>query len=206
MAVEKATPPLYAKGRYVLQSPWSADPAVIYTCMAIRTFEDCYERDIDVFTEFYQPHGLSESDFQQDRTLRANIITLISEEDGIIYVPDTYIDSYPNMANVTYSHVVVSLSLGPLPDFLSLDFMMQQMSNKASDVLGVAPDVKVNKAPHAGMITPEQHEVMEANRVAAIQNLETDYAKAKRLQETVNAQAAMIETLENIIRDNGLLE
>ena len=54
----KNTPPMYTKGRFVVTAPWSFSPAVIYECIAIRSFEDVYKQLIDVYEAFYKPMGL----------------------------------------------------------------------------------------------------------------------------------------------------
>ena len=51
----KNTPPLRARGRYVLRNPWVANPGKLYTNMAIRTFEDVYELGTDVYETYYVP-------------------------------------------------------------------------------------------------------------------------------------------------------
>lgn len=202
----KLTPPLLAKGRYELKMPFQVDPGKIYTCMAIRSFDDIYELGEDVYETYYQPHNLSQEVFERDKELQTNIITLMSEDGPVVYVPDTYIVSYPAMGDVAYSHVVLSISLGAIPDYLSLDFLKDQLANVASDTIGITPEVKVHVAPHAGVVTPEEHEIAEVNRLAAIKNRTTDYAKLKELQNQNAALQERIATLEQIIIDHGLLE
>lgn len=201
----KVTPPLLARGRYQLKMPWNAEPTQIYVCMAIRSFADIYELGKDVFETYYVPMGLGKAEFESDRKAEANIITLMSEDSPVIYVPDTYILSYPDMNNVTYSHVVMSMSLGALPDYLSFEHLGSQIANLASDVIGVVPTVRVHKAPHAGVITPEEHEVLEVNRLASVQLRETDHARVLQLQVERDVLQQKLTALEQLVIDNGLL-
>ena len=109
------------------------------------------------------------------------------------------------MNNVAYSHVVLSVSIGTLPDYIDLTFLRQQLSAITSDVIGVAPTVKENRAPSVGAIDPLQHENLEVSRLAAITNRTTDFAKIKielAKNQTLLEKVAM---LEKIIRDKNLL-
>ena len=45
MPTIKKTPPLGARGRYVLSVPWQANPNKLYTCIAVRSFADIYKLD-----------------------------------------------------------------------------------------------------------------------------------------------------------------
>lgn len=200
------TPSLYANGKYVLTTPFVADPSKSYVCMAIRSFEDIYEQGDDVFTKFYEAAGLDAAAFEADRALKANIITLMSETAPVIYVPDTYIESYPNMANIIYSHMVISVSLGALPDTLNLDLLKQQITNLVSDVTGVTNSiVNEHKVPSTGFVTPEQHAINEAGRVAAITLRTSDYAKYMEAQVIIQSQNQQIAALSQVIIDNGLI-
>lgn len=203
---EKRTPPLLTKGRYQLKMPWQADNTKLYVCHAIRSFKDLYERQIDVFSEYYEPKGLTETEFDVDVEARANIVTLIADDDSIIYVPDTYIVSYPDMGNYQYSHMVLSTSMGPLPDYLDLEYLKGQISNLVSDVIGASAEVQEHRAPHTGVITPAHHESLEVARLAAIEARETDYARLQAAQVQLDEKNQIIETLEQILIDNGLLE
>lgn len=202
---DKRTPPLLTRGRYQLKMPWQADPAKIYVCHAIRSFKDLYEREIDPFAEYYEPRGLDQNAFDEDVAAKANIITLIAEDESIIYVPDTYIVSYPDMGNYKYSHMVLSVSMGPLPDYLDLSYLKGQVSNLVSDVIGASPEVNEHRAASTGAVSPDQHETLEAARLASIELRETDYARLQDALITIDDQSQKIQTLEQILIDNGLL-
>lgn len=200
------TPSLYAKGKYVLTSPFVADPNKTYVCMAIRSFEDIYEQGEDVFTKYYVPIGLDAVAFENDRAIKANIITLMSETAPVIYVPDTYIESYPNMSNILYSHMVLSVSLGALPDTINLDMLKQQIQNVVSEVTGVDNSVVTeHKIPSTNFVTPEQHVINEAARQAAITLRVSDYAKYREALVTIQSQNQRIAALEQVIIENDLV-
>lgn len=203
----RRTPPIYAKGRYTLTMPWQADPAKIYTCQAIRSFSDLVELEIDPFTEFYEPMGVDASAYEADRQQRATIVTLTAENsDEVIYVPDTYIESFPNMDNIEYSHIVLSVSLSAVPDYLDLSFLKDQIANVVLDVIGLNATVKENRVPHVGSISTLDHDTLETARLANVKLQETDHARAKRLQAKLDDLQVKYDNLVQIMRDNGTIQ
>lgn len=160
----------------------------------------------DVFGQYYEPFGVSRSAFNADDDDNAAIITLISDDFDIVYVPDTYIVAYPDMGIVSYQRVVMSVDFGLLPDFLDLDYIKQEMATVGSKVIGKLPDVHEAVAPTSGVVTPEQHQILEASRLSNIEFQTTDYAKYVEQVRMNNDLAERIKTLEQIIIANGLLD
>jgi hypothetical protein len=201
----RRTPPLLARGIYQLKAPYMASPTKVYICYAIRSFKDLYELGKDVYSEFYSPYGLSQADFSADREENAAIITLISEDNQIVYVPDTYILSYPDMGDVGYQRVILSVDFGILPDYLSFDYTKQELAGVGSKVIGKAPDIELHVAPISGAVTPDQHETLESSRLANIELQTTDRAKYLNQLRINEAMVERLKTLERLAIDNGLL-
>lgn len=209
----KRTPPLGTKGRYVLRTPWSTNPTMLYTCLAIRSFDDIYKLGYDVYSTYYVPMGLTNGavvggltfQFDAERNATANIITLRATDGTYIYVPDTYIASYPDMSEHTYSHMVLSVSLGALPDYLDLSAVKDAVSGIVAQTFGLTPTVKEHRTPSTANPTAAQHEAMEASRTAAITLLETDHARALRYQGLNLVLQDKINALTAILSANNLL-
>lgn len=201
----KITPPLLAKGRYTVRAPFEVKETSIYTCIALRKFEDIVELGEDVYQTYYQPFGLTTAVYQLDVRAGAVIVTLQDPYGEVLYIPDTYILTYPNMGDITYHHVVVSVSLGPLPTTVPLDYLKQQMASIASDVTGVDAIVREHIAPTIGAVTPTQHEILEAARVLRVTNRETDRAKVLAAAARTQLLEERIRVLEEVIREAGLV-
>lgn len=194
------TPPLHARGLYQLAAPWSLTAGKVYECVAIRDFADFVEKGRDPFTLYYNPRGLSQAVYEADKAAGANIITLVCDDEPVIYVPDTYILAYPNMGNVAYNNVVLSINLGAVPDFLDLEFLKDQIVGVVTDVIGVTGEVKEHIAPSTGVVTQEEHDVAEVARQAAIANRTTDRAKLIEAQITIDALRVAVANLEAIVK------
>ncbi len=194
------TPPLPAKGVYSLLAPWTTVSDAIYECIAIRDFADFQDRGESVFERFYNPKGLDQSVYEADLAQDTHIITLVSETSPTILVPDSYIESFPDMTGVEYKRIVLSVLLGPLPDGVDLTHLKASMASLASDITGLDAEVNEHVAPYAGVVSADQHATLEVARQAAITNRTTDRARVLTQQTIIDAQAARITALEEVIQ------
>lgn len=208
----KKTPPLYASGKWVLRTPWLAANDVTYVCHAIRTFEDIEKMGENVYERYYKPYITNGSThngvvwkFSDERLLYPNIVTLISNDNRIIYVPDTFITSFPDASEFTYRQVVLAVPLGILPDKFDVSHITAAIKDKVSSMLGITVTPLVSTASLTSNPTLEEHLSLEANRQAAIRNAEStetlliqEKAKNASLQERNRLY-------ESILRQNGLL-
>lgn len=203
--MDRMIPPIGTRGRYSLKAPFTTEPNTLYRCAAIREFVDLENRDRPVYENYYQPYDIPEADYRRDRDNKAVIITLVSDTTAPIYVPSSYIAAYPSLSYRNYQHVVLSASIGPIPDYLDLTFAKQQMASILSDTIGVTPEIHVGVAASSGVITPEQHETLETAREAAIVNRTTDRARLLEEQAKNTLLEQKIRLLEQILIDNDLL-
>jgi hypothetical protein len=195
----RVTPFIGARGAYTLKPPWEALADTVYTCTGLVSFTALLEKGTDVLNEVYVPNGLGEVEYSADLAAGAYIVVLASETAPTLYVPDTYVVSYPDTGLVKYSHIVASASLGALPDELDLSFLQEQLSSTIEGVLGIETEVSIHKAPTTKTITPSQHQTLEAARRAQITLSETDRAKAVKASEEVVRLTEHVAELEAVI-------
>ena len=200
------TPVVGATGVYKLKSPWFADETTAYTCHAVRTFKELYEANRDVFSLYYESQGLSRGQFELDRDHGAAIVTLISDDDVIIHVPDTYILSFPDGNVVPYRRTVLSVDLGVLPESLSLDFLLTTLRDTVVSTVGVPATVEVHVASNRSSVSIDQHRLVEAARQSAIENNTTAMALYRK-QLLINQELMERNTiLEQLVTDAGLIQ
>lgn len=208
------TPPLGSKGKISLRAPWSTNPNVLYTCKAVRTFDDVYNSGRDVYHVFYKAMGLIEGSttytptpfvFEDEVEANVVIVTLSGDDGGIIYVPDSFISTQPDVTEETYSHMVISASLSAISDKLDLSALKTQISNLIQGVIGLTPAIQESRLPSLNNPSPLQHALMEAARRGAITLTETDRARAERLQAELVLCQNQVATLTQILRNNNLL-
>ncbi|QEM41917.1 hypothetical protein [Pseudomonas phage vB_PaeM_PS119XW] len=200
-------PPIGTKGLYVLLPPFDKvlEAAELYECGAIRYFEDVENNGRSVYDLYYKPWKINEARVATDRQQGHVIVTLLSPKFPPVYVPSSYIKSYPDLSSKPYNQVIMTLSLGALPDDVILDTAANAAANAVSDTIGVNPEVHFGIMPLSDAVTPAVHETREAARQGKIKNRTTDYA---RLLELENANSILKQQnliLEKIIKDNNLL-
>lgn len=209
-------PAIGASGIYTLSSPFETRPATSYSCKAVRSFDDLLRMGDDVFKLYYEPYGLTESDYITDYNNKVALVTIIADEIGLelspsdpktlIYVPSSYIISFPDGNNVPYSIIVLSASLGALPDYLDLSNVLSDVGDIISEKIGVVPEVKIHKALSSGIITSEQHLIAETGRQSAITNRTTPQSLYNELNNTFNEMQIQYTALESsyiAINDNN---
>lgn len=198
----RLTPPVGAKGLFTLRLPFEANPTTVYQVSSQRSFADLINRNIDPIALAYTPAGLGDAEYQADLAEGAFIITLLSDSQKAMYVPDTYIDSYPNMAIVPHSHVVAVVSCGILPDTYDTTRLEAAISKAVSDDTGVESTVSIAVVPTTDAITQEQYAANLNARLAAIKNRSTDYADKlvlqTQLESASNQTAEMVLLIEQL--------
>lgn len=204
--MSRRTPPINTRGLYELKEPFELDSSTIYICHAIRTFRDIRERGFDPYKLYYEPHDLSRDDYEEDREDDATIVTLISESgDDVIYVPDTYILAFPDMGEIKYQRVVVSIDFGALPEYVEFDHVREQLASIGEEVIGVEPETRIHIAPSRGSVSPDEHQDLESARQENIRRNDTFYSLYREKDNALERAHQKIETLEKILIDQGII-
>lgn len=200
------TPLLSAKGIYSVLPPFELSVGGIYECIALRKYDDLVELGVDVYEEYYLPHSITEVAYKEDVEAGVVLVTLVDQHGQYLYIPDSYITGYPNQEDLTYHHVVLGMSMGPLPDTVSLDFLKQQLAEKASEVIGLTPLITSNFVPMVGSINQEQHDIMEAARQLRISERKTDAVKLAEAEQKADVAEERAALLTQMCIDAGLIE
>lgn len=183
----RVTPPTGIEGLFILTPPFEAKSTISYRVGAQRTFEQMIAEGDDPMKLVYTPAGLTTAEYEADKVAGAWIIVLISDSQKPIYVPDTYIESYPDMDIVPHSEVVLCVNLGILPDAYDLTRATQATQTAVEADTGIRATVTVATMPTVDAITQAAAAAAALARQAAITNRTTDQAKVVFLQEQVEA-------------------
>lgn len=202
------TPPIYAEGIFTCYPPFDSkvDINTVYVVEAIRSFPEMERRDRDVFAEIYQPAELSEDIYNEDADAHAAIVTLKSTDGTLVFIPNTYIESYPGMAGLDYSRNVVVLDVGMIPATIDLELLKKDLLDVIVKNVGATVEVTVDKMRYEGNVTHEEHVKLETARRLAIRQhvplqMQLDEANQRNdaLQEQVDE---LIETIAEIQPSN----
>ena len=193
-------------GKFELKAPWSVPTEKICTVQAIRRFVDLRRNAIDPFDLAYRPVGGTQQHLQEDEAQLASIVTLISQQGDVYYVPDTRIANYPNTGDYIYKHFILSVSLGALPESYSTAAVEADIRNAVIATTGIAATkVMVHEGPVMGGVTAEQHRIATEEREAAIVVQETIANQLIAERERTRQLAEINKQYEKMLKDAGLL-
>lgn len=195
-------PPIGTSGIYLLNSPFASQlqPNIAYRCEAVRKLSDLIEAGVDPFEEIYQPNGISQQSYEQDVANQACIVSLQSSTGHWVYVPSTYIKSFPNVNGVPYRVMVLGVELGPIPEYMDLGAVKSAVAQTVRDVLGVTPTIKEVAISPVQNFSQNDHDVIESNRAAQIANSDTWKAKYLAAQNSLEELQRQYNVLAGIAR------
>lgn len=201
------------KGRFVFKPPFVTYNELIWNVTAIREISDFGDWGIDVYEQIYKKVGLvdgtehngKEFNFAEEIKNNPVIYSLQANDGTIVYIPENFIASYPNMSEVPYSRIILSCDLGGLPDYVNLDDIREEVENLVNAKLGLNTKAKLIKGPFFAQPTVEEHEIMEASRVGSVKVTMNTFTEMQRYKKQAEEQQVTIQTLTSILRERGIL-
>lgn len=190
------TPPLETKGRFTLKAPFVAAATKIYTVISLRHFKEMIANSVDILGNYYTPKGLTQDDYDRDVKAGATLVILYADDGEMLFVPNSYIQSFPSQSIPPYANYVVSSQVGAFRTDYDFTFMKQKVAEVLSDTLGVEVTVNIDSIGEAQVMTVNDAEVLETNRAAAIKDRTTSYAKLLAAETTIVNLQETIKTLQ----------
>lgn len=200
-------PSINSNGIFQLKTPFDTDltPSVPYTCLSIRTLSDMIGAGIDPEATIYAPKNLSHEIFAQDLVDGVSIIGLQSGSGDWVYVPTSYIASYPNGSGVPYTAVMIGVSLGAIPDALDVSGLQVEIGLLCTSILGVLPATKVVVVSKTQLIDDVVHEQLETIRLNRTTTDASSEMLIGDLQNQLQLANTKIGSLENYIVTQNLI-
>lgn len=194
-------PMMGAKGIYKLSGPWATDPLpkVMYTCIAIRQLTDITSANGDPYNDYYVPKNIDKSVYSADLAAGVSIVSLQADDASIIHVPSSYIAAYPDAGGIPYRVMILSITLGPIPDALDLSPVIQKIQTDVKDTIGVDASVRAVAASNTTMLDTVTSQNLENARQANITNSTTDYSKYQQAVAQRDAALTKVQELQNYI-------
>lgn len=206
------TPSIRARGTWTVRQPFSVNDKVTYTCIAVRTFKDIYNDGLDPLELVYQTVGITEGmvidgtsfSLKEEELKGINIISIADASGEVKHIPDNFILSFPNSSTVVYEHVILTCSLGPLPNGTDTTAAELAVQDAVKNAFGVNSSVKIARAPSLNAVTYEEHLMLERARLNAIKLDKTSDGKISELEEKLALANKTIATLKQLCVDNNL--
>ena len=197
-------PAIGALGKYELKEPYNIliQPDLEYICIALRKLEEIILTGKNPQALYYTPYGVDETIYFDDLDNGVSIITLKASTGELIYFPNSYLLSFPDIGGIHYENLGLGVNLGPLPSNTDLTYLQTKVSELVHDTIGIDPVIKTLVLSGVTMLSQTTHDALTAAREANIVEDETDRAKVIRLTSEVQMYQEKLTALENFVLEN----
>lgn len=204
MSDTNVIPSLYASGSYEANNPFNAVviPGKYYRVEALRTVNEMQGANFNLYAAMFKPVGIAEDSYQSilDDIVSKNgaILTLIGLDGGRVYVPTTYLKSFPLIDGVSYERLCAVFDFGAVPPSLKglIADVFTHCENYIEAHAGVKVTVQLGTMPTIGYVSKEQADVFETTRQNKIKDTVNDAITVANQEKTIQSQAAYIAQLE----------
>jgi len=194
-----------AAGSFEANNPFDAvvNKDTYYTIESTSTISEMQGRNIDLYTVIFKPAGIAQEDYQSIvdgiNSAGGGILTLIAKDGTRVYLPTTYLKSFPLTDGISYERLCLVADLGSVPPTLKtrIDDVLTHVKNYIELHVGIEnATVQLGTVPLVGYVTAEQAAVFEATRQTAIANVKNDVLTIADQATKIASQAAYIAQLE----------
>jgi len=205
MADQNMIPAINAAGRFEAAAPFDqiVNQSTYYTVEATRTIHEMEGAKLDVYSLVFAPVGVTAEDFptvlKRAKADGAIICALLDRNGVPVYVPTTYLTSFPLVDGVSYENMCMVASLGPVPPFMR-DAMQQVLDHTKQYIaatLGVTSTIRLGTIPTVGYVSQAQADAYENTRKDNITDSSNDVAKVRALTQQIANKDAYIGKLES---------
>lgn len=194
------TPSIKSLGKFKFALPTNTlNPDIVYEVMSNRTIRDMVDDGLNVIDDVYLIIGLLETDYYQDLTDNIIITGLKTESGDMFFIPSNKFISIPDVTGKRYIQKTIALNLGFLPVDLDVNYLLPEITDLITSMLGVTPSSSVIKTSQTIVYTDKEHDVFNVGRIAAISNNETCVGKLIKLNniltEMRNKEIMLVKTL-----------
>ncbi len=197
-------PTIGAKGFYKLKAPFNSflHEDEQYSCQGVRSLGDYIGFNEDPLNNIYLYYGLTEEDFNNDVANNMFIVSLQSENGQWIYVPASYLSSYPIMNGIPYQNIMLGVSLGAVPNTVDLAPIQTLIANVVYENYGVQPIIKPVILSKPKLIDVDSHNTIQNARLIRATQRKTDYGRYRELQTQYDQLQERYRILEEFVKDN----
>lgn len=196
------TPEVGATGKYKYKAPFDTlgNNQTEFTCQSVRTLTDCLSVGENAYNKYYKPHGLTEDQFQEDVKGGASIVGLQAATGAWLYIPNSFLLSYPDISGVRYVTMVIAADIGAIPETMDLSVIMTEVQDILNSRLGIKPDVRGVVTSQPALVSYDDHERLENVRQNAITEQQPLISQVLSLKAQVSLLTVQNKALADYIR------
>lgn len=167
----------------------------IYTCKAIRSISEYIEQGTDPYDFIYSPLGIPEEDYNDDYNENVYIVSLQGEEGSWVYIPVTYIDSFPFTAGIVHERKGLVLSFPLLPSETNYDLLIDKAIEYSELILGVTPETSVVSIGHQYILPEDESDLLLEERRLLMSVTNIDKIYIQKLENQVQSLTSMLNQI-----------
>lgn len=205
MAIQ-ITPEIGSSGKYEYKTPFDTlgNNQTEFTCMSVRRLADCIALGEDPFKKYYKPYKLTEADYQKDIADNVSIIGLQSTVGQWLYLPNSYLLSYPDVSGVRYVTMVLAANIGAVPETLDLESLASDVGDIIRAKIGVTAEIKPVITSQPALVSHDDHTRLENARKNSISSDPPLSLKVIELLSTVSQLMEQNKVLSDFIKSRNL--
>ncbi len=194
-------PTVGSGGYFKLRAPFDTLvlPNEYYTCQAVRRLSDYLANNEKPKEDIYLANSIPESEYDLDLKNDAYIVSLQAGTGHWVYVPASYVISYPIVNGIPYRTMMIGVSLPALPVERDLSFVKTAIENLVRDSLGVDSVTKIVETSKVVLVSKEKHDITQSQRDAIASGVTTDRSRYTDTLTKLDQALQKIQILETYI-------
>ena len=201
------TPEIGTKGKYGFKEPYSllGNSQTEYTCQSVRSLSELLANAENPYNKYYKHYKISVADYNSDLNNKASIIGLQSASGNWLYIPNTYLTSYPDVSGIRYNVVVLGVRLGAIADTFSLTSLSNEIQDLVFSRTGIKPTIKPVLVSQPALVSYSDHNRIEISRRNKIHFESPPNLEVVRLTQENNHLRTQLIKLAQALKKYGLV-
>ena len=194
-------PTVGSAGVYKFATPFDTLAAVgeIYSCQSIRKLSEIFANNEDPKSDIYDKYGLDEATFLLHKQVDIEIAALRSEKGHWLYVPVSFIQSYPDPNGIEYRGVALSILLPAIPVAQDLEYVTDTLKQATTSMLGMNCTIKKAFTTRPLAVGSDKHKSLMIERKLRIAGNTNYFGMYTAMKVERDALAVKVAELESYI-------
>lgn len=192
-------PPVGTAGKFNVKNPYVVGIDTSYKVVSVSRIETLESNGVNVLNDYYITVGLDVTHYDADIQDEISIVTLKEVTGEVTNVPASYILNYPASKEVDYSRLAIVIEVGLLPDKITVEALLDTVTQQATSYLGIQAITSLVRLPHEGFIDEEAHTKLEQARATNKKYDKTPTTALLEAESTIEELKQRISVLEGVV-------
>ena len=163
-------PEIGSKGVYTFKAPYDSltNNQTELECVSVRKMTDALSAGENVFAKYYKPYKLTQVEYDADLNADITLVNLQASIGRFVYVPNSYIASYPDVSGIRYRVMALAVELGAVADTTNLTPLIDDLKALIRSRIGILPTIQEVSISQPALVQYVDHERLEQARIGRI--------------------------------------